>query len=422
MLEFLRRALKSEFLRNNFILFIGAVAVGALNYVYYPILGRIVSPAVFGEVQTLVSLFLQLSAFLGGLSIFTVGLVVNTRSDNETSQAIIDFEKITILVGLALLFLTALAAPMLKVFFQFEATLPFVALALALVVSVPFTFRSGYLRGKKRFGQVTAANVVLAGAKLVLSVGLVVFGLGAAGAMFGLVGAQLLAALVAGYWAFKAGLFSPQWWSYIKHKPSISRVKPQLKYAAAVLAVSLVVTLQYSADIIFIKHFLDPHEAGLYAGIATVGRIVLFLTASVVQVMLPGIKVGGQNAPLLQKSLLLFVVICAPVLIFCIATPHIATELLMGSQYSAYSSLLPLLTIAITIVALLNLLLNYFVAKKQYATVFVGVMGSLLTIVLMAGGDRSAFSVVLGLLWGSLGMLGLLVVWFGFTKFKRGQA
>ena len=73
----------SAFLRHNAIFFVGAVAVGALNYLYYPILGRMLNIESFGEVQTLVSLFVQLQIFLTVMSQVTVNVVANYEDEDR---------------------------------------------------------------------------------------------------------------------------------------------------------------------------------------------------------------------------------------------------------------------------------------------------------------------------------------------------
>ena len=76
----------SDFLRNNAIFFAGSVLVGALNYLYYPLIGRLVSPATFGEIQTLVSLFLQFTIFLNVLGMITVNIMANYSNKEKAHQ------------------------------------------------------------------------------------------------------------------------------------------------------------------------------------------------------------------------------------------------------------------------------------------------------------------------------------------------
>jgi O-antigen/teichoic acid export membrane protein len=87
----LHRARSSVFLRHNAIFFIGSVAVGLLNYLYYPVIGRLLSPVAFGEVQTLISLFLQVAIFLMVLGLVTINIVANYKSDTERDAVIFEF-------------------------------------------------------------------------------------------------------------------------------------------------------------------------------------------------------------------------------------------------------------------------------------------------------------------------------------------
>ncbi len=419
----LKRIQASEFLRHNAIFFGGAVAVGALNYVYYPVLGRLLPTAAFGEVQTLVSLFLQLAVFLNVLSMITVNIVVNARDTKRANQLIVDFEKAALLLGIIVLVLSLFAAPALKTFLQFDSTLPFAALGVALVAAVPYTFRSAYLRGRRKFGQVSIANVVPALGKLILSTVFVIAGLSTFGAMLGLVGAQLFGLGYALVMAARAGLPAVGWREYFLRPPSLRRLRPELKYGVLVLVVSLAITLQYSIDIVVVKHYFDPHTAGLYAGIAAVARIIFFATASITQVMLPGVRLANspkQNRTLLFKSVVLLCTIALPVLFLSVFYPHFVVKLLMGVNYLSVSPLLPKLTIAIFIVSVLNAVMAYFTALRKHNVMFVGIIGSAVTFVVMLSHHSTLAAVVDSMLLGSLAMGGLLGLWVGGTKLKRG--
>jgi len=141
----------SDFLRNNTIFFAGSVLVGALNYLYYPLIGRLVDPAVFGEIQTLVSLFLQFTIFLNVLGMITVNIMANYADKEKAHRVIIELEKFAAYLSVFLLAFTLIAGELLRESLRFDSSLPFSALALALIVSIPLTFRSAYARSQKRF-------------------------------------------------------------------------------------------------------------------------------------------------------------------------------------------------------------------------------------------------------------------------------
>lgn len=367
----------SDFLRHNAVFFAGSVLVGALNYLYYPVLGRLMEPAAFGEVQTLVSLFLQFTILLNILGILTVNIMANYPDRSKAHHVIFELEKIAVYGALVLLVMSIAAGPWLQSRLQFGSALPFTALVLAFLASIPLTFRSAYARSQKRFGVASVSQLIGAGAKLMLSVGLVVLGLGTLGAIGGIVLAQLVAFFYAARWAGRLGFLRPRGVHYGK-LPNLRIAKPELKYVGIVLGGLLSITLLASIDVIVVKYFFDAHTAGLYAGIATVARIILFLGAPIAQVMMPSLTISRSaraNQLLLLKSLGLTVAVSAPVLIACILSPGLLVELLMGSDYTAYASLLPLLATAIFVISLANLLCMYSLSLRQRAPTIIAAIG-----------------------------------------------
>ena len=397
----------SSFLRHNAIFFVGSVTVGALNYLYYPILGRIMPPEAFGEVQTLVSFFLQLSIFLTVLGLVTVNIAANYDNAERRNRVIFDLERIAFMVSIVLLLVSALFSSQLQRFFKFDDSLPFVILALAIVVSVPFTFRGAFVRGRHGFGVASVSNLIASGVKILFSAALVAAGLGTAGAIWGVTAAQFVALVYIVYWARRMGLtraVEAKWTS----KPDMTLLTPELKYAGLVLVTSLLITLQFSIDILVVKHYFDARTAGLYAGIATVARIIFFLTGSISQVLMPMVKLkntAAQNHSLFKKSFGLLMLTGVPALLLFVLMPGAVVKILMGSQYDQYASLLPLLSAAIFVVATVNLVVSYYMALRHYAIALVVIAGAIVTYILMLTHHATLRAVIEGLLFGSLSMI-----------------
>jgi O-antigen/teichoic acid export membrane protein len=402
------RALKSSsFVRHNAIFFAGSVGVGALNYLYYPILGRMLPPAAFGEVQTLVSFFLQLTIFLTVLGLVTTNIAANYENADERNRVIFDLERIALAVSLVLLVVSVLARHQLQQFFRFDDAMPFVVLVLAVVVSVPFTFRGAFVRGRHGFGVASISNLIASGVKILFSAGLVAMGLGTVGAIWGVAAAQCAALIYIAYWARRMGLTrsdGAKWTS----KPNMTLLVPELKYAGLVLVTSLIITLQFSIDILVVKHYFDARTAGLYAGIATVARIIFFLTGSISQVLMPMVKMkntAAENRALFKKSFGLLLLTGVPALLIFVFLPGAIVHILMGGQYAEFASLLPLLSVAIFIVAFVNLVVSYYMALRHYAIALVVIAGAAITYILMYFHHATLREVIVSLLLGSLSML-----------------
>ena len=386
------------------------MGVGALNYLYYPVLGRLLPPAAFGEVQALVSFFLQIGIFLAVMGLVTVNVAANYDDKLSRNRVIFDLERVALVLSFVLLLLSVAFSSQLQGFFHFESSLPFVVLMLSIVVSVPFTFRGAFVRGLHGFGRASVSNVLASAAKIVLSGVLVMAGLGTVGAIGGIVLAQFLALVYIAYWARRMGLNRAEgvrWTS----KPDMALLLPELKYSGLVLVTSLVITLQFSIDILVVKHYFDAHTAGLYAGIATVARIIFFLTGSIAQVLMPSVKLKNttaQNHSLLKKSFLMLLVAGGPALLLFILLPEEVIGVLMGGQYTQYASLLPMLSVAIFAVAITNLVVSYYMALRRYHIALVVTLGAAVTYALMIFHHDSLRSVIESLLIGSVSMITLV--------------
>jgi O-antigen/teichoic acid export membrane protein len=418
----------STFLRHNFIFFAGSVAIGALNYLYYPVIGRMLQPAAFGETQTLVSLFLQISIFLTVLGMLTINIVANYTADGAAQQkqrdrVILELEKFALLISLGLLILTVLFGGALERFFQFSDYLPFVLLGLAVVVTVPFTFRSAYLRGQQFFGITSLAGIVGAGAKLAFSAIFVAMGMGTAGAILGVVLAQFLAFLYAALYARRHG-FRESLFKQMGRLPDLRLILPELKYALLVLVCSLTITGLYSIDIVVVKHYFDARTAGLYAGIAAVARIVFFLTASITQVLMSAVRLQNfaqQNSAVVTKSFVLLSVIGGGTVALFWAMPRLIVGHLMGADYLAYASLLPRLSLVVFLISILNLFITYHMALRRYSIALIVIMGGLASVLFLAISHGTLMNVVNGLLYGSIVTLTALGLWLGVAKLKQAR-
>ena len=222
----------------------------------------------FGEVQTLVSLFLQANIFLGVVSNVAVNIVANERDEGLRNRLVFELERISGVIVLAAVMLVLVFVKPLQAFFQFPEVAPFFALGAAMVASAPLALRMAFLRGRSAFGTLSVAGAIASLAKLIASAGLVLLGTGTFGAIGGLVVAQLISLVYARTKAKQFGLNGSigRLWK----RPDIGLIKPQLPYTLLVLIVSLVTTTLFSFDILVVKHYFSGEVAGLYAGIATV--------------------------------------------------------------------------------------------------------------------------------------------------------
>lgn len=403
----------SVFLRQNAILFIGTAAVGFLNYLFYPVVGRLLDPTSFGEVQAIFSLFLQLTIFLTVLSITTVFVVANYKDKKQRNSTVLELERISVWVTLATVLLAIIFGEWLKSYFKFASSTPFIILAILLVVSVPLTFRTAFLRGVHNFMASVMANLLSSAGRFVFSLPLVLFGMGAEGALAGVVLGQGAALLYSARKSKLAGLEHPagvNLWAI----PKIDKIRSEVKYSLVVLAGSLALMLQLTIDALVVKHLFDSHTAGLYAGVVTVARTIFFLTTPIVMALLPAVKIEappGSNRARLIKSLGLFMVVSLPLLAAMILFPAQVTTVLMGAKYAPVANLLPLLAITTFLISLLNVVVSYFLALKRNISAMLAIIGLAATFGLIYFHHGSLQAIVESLFVGSMVSMSLIAIW-----------
>jgi O-antigen/teichoic acid export membrane protein len=413
----------STFLKHNAIFFFGAVAAGALNFLFYPILARMLPTGSFGEVQALCSLFAQINIFLGVLGLLTVNIVANAV-ETQRDQIILELEKLALLVGLALVVATVLAGTSLEHFFHFSSMWPFTWLTLAVLVSIPLMFRNSYLRGREAFGHTSAVGILAAGADLLFAVAAVLFHRGTTGVMIALATAQFLTFLYSSRLARRKG-FSGSWHDALFKPPNMHIIMPELRYAVVVLVSSLTITGLYSIDTVVVKHWFDARTAGLYAGIATVARITFFITASIAQVLSPAIRMNQSpkhNQQVLMKSLGLLIGIGGSALLVFSLVPRFIVTLLMGQRFLPYVALLSRLSLVVFIVSVINLFMLYHLALRRYSVMLIALCGAVSTMLLFAMNHRSLFAIVDDLLYSCILLSVLLGVWSVVPKTQTAPA
>jgi O-antigen/teichoic acid export membrane protein len=286
-------------------------------------------------------------------------------------------------------------------------------LLIIFVASVPLAFRSAYLRAHQRFGLVSAANLVSGFGRIVFSALFAVIGWKAAGAVGGILAAQIAAFGYAAAAARRLGFHKPAGVRYFS-KPSFELVAPELKYALFVFVGTMVITLLTSIDVFVVKHYFSPAMAGEYAGVSTVARTIFFLVSPIALVLLPAVRLrrpAAENRALLVKSLGLTLAIGLPVTLGCMAAPRLVTNALMGASYLPFAHLLPILSVAMLILAVLNVVISYYIALRKYqisAIVCISIGGA---VALMGARHGSLHAIAMNLVYSGIGTLLLIAVW-----------
>ncbi|HET6275264.1 MAG TPA: hypothetical protein VFE16_04910 [Candidatus Cybelea sp.] len=143
-----------------------------------------------------------------------------------------------------------------------------------------------------------------------------------------------------------------------------------------------------SADVVLVKHFFDPHSAGLYAAASLGGKILLYLVGFIPTVLLPQAADrharGAQTREVLAGSLLMFGVVALCGLFVFNYFGVDVLHALVGRAFDAAAPLLVTYGLAMVLLAFTNALTSYGIATHRLAftvPLFICTLGTLGTIV-----------------------------------------
>ena len=399
-----------KFLKNNFIFFCGSLVVAVFNYLYHPVLGRMMSVEEFGEVQTLISLFTQLAIIVGIFGMIVINIVSNQKEKEDSKETILMLYKFALIITITLGGLIIICSPFLKSFFHFNSFYPFISLAVILMLGFLITFRTAVLQGTHNFKALSVGQIISSSGRLIFAVVLVYVGFSSFGAISAIIIAQAITLL---YIAPKVKkIFNFGGWNI---KIDWRKIKRELKFGSLILSVSLCVTFLYTADVMIVKHYFPAETAGLYSGVAIIARIIFFVTGSIVGVLLPSVKLkdeNGNNSKILSKSLLLFLGIGGTTLIFFSLFPEFVINMLIGDRYLVYAHLLPRLSLLLFLTSVINLLFYYLLALRIYSIAPVAILGIFATILASFFRHDTLVHVINNFLFGAIIILGLLIMLF----------
>jgi O-antigen/teichoic acid export membrane protein len=302
-----------------------------------------------------------------------------------------------------------LFAPLLQSTFNISSSILFPIMALNILTLVPSVFGAAYLQGHQQFLALSAFNLVTSVAKIALPVLFVmVFGLGTSGVLLGLALAVALGVYTIRFYSkdrpphIREVLFSP-----LGEDRTVLR--KYLPYVIGVIITVLVSGFLFSADMLLAKYFLDPYQAGIYNGIASIAKVPYYLALIFVWMMLPQITLVRSDA-YNRQWFLRYLGLAAGVGIvatfFLVILSRYIIDLSLGDEYGVYHTLMVPTAIAQLVVGVLSLYIYYLLMLKRKDTALLLVILAVLLIAFIGSMHEDSYDIArafsLSLVLGSL--------------------
>ena len=361
MLERISQLTKSKLFRGSAVVFTANMAVNFLNYLYTVVMGRMLGPEKYGILVSLISVLTIL--FVPSLTLNTVIVKFSSKFNalkdiQKLAGLFISITRFIALSGAFVAFVIFVFSWPIAGFLKIDDNIPVVFLGILIFLSLLNSTSQGFIQGLLRFVLLSGLSVLQAALKLLLAVAFVFFGYGVSGAL----GALLLATLV----AYILSLFSLRKLLFIDIKGVALETREVWLFTAPVFLSMLGLNLINNLDIILVKRFFAPHEAGLYAALSQVGKIIFYVVTSVSLVMFPIVSgrnsVGRTYKRVFYSSLLMTFVGITAILVVYFFFPEVVIGLIYGSDYLSIAPKLWLMGVFMSLVSVAYLFINFFLA------------------------------------------------------------
>jgi O-antigen/teichoic acid export membrane protein len=282
MKKHINKVITHPLVSGSAVVFLGTNVANIFHFLFNFSMVRNLSAASYGDVIGLISLITLATTPAASIIPTIINFAARFYAKNEMSQIrglFFKLSKILYVFGIALFILFLIFSGWIGNFFHIKNPLLIDITGFIVLVNYASITTNGLLQAKLAFTFISITNLIGSILKYGLGLLLVFLGFGAFGAMVAYTFAFLIPYLLS---------FLQLRFVFDKKIKSdhISSLK-LLSYGGPAAIALYTLTSFITTDILLVKHFFSPHDAGLYAVISLAGKIIFFLTAPVASVMFP---------------------------------------------------------------------------------------------------------------------------------------
>lgn len=401
MKQVFQSAIKNPFFSSSLIMIIGTNSINGINYIYHLMMGRLLGPSDYGELAAFFSLIGLLSVVPLSFGTVIIKFIAASKTDSEVAGYLKWFIKPVLVLAVFLAVGTAVSSAYLANYLNTPHTLGILIIAVSFLFGLPsYLFRS-VLQGLIKFHLVVTSLISETALKLLTALIFIWWGWGVMGAMTGLLLSIIVGCLISYFFLRK----------YLSIKPSSAiDKKGVMVFTMPVLIQTIAMTSLMSIDLILVKHFFSSFDAGVYASVATMGKIILFASAPVATVMFPLITkkhaLKENFSPIFFLSLVATVLVVGSVILVYYFFPYFAMGMLYGDKYFSGISLLVPYALYTGLLSLVGLYTNLYMSINHNKIMLLPLIAAVFQFVLINLFHNSIQQVV----WVSVGVAVVLFV------------
>ncbi|NER11599.1 Membrane protein involved in the export of O-antigen and teichoic acid [Muriicola jejuensis] len=354
-------------------LFMGSVLlVNGGNYLYNLLLGRMLGPEAYADAALLVTLLLVLS-FLGmTFQLATTKFaVIFSGTDWESFRNRTYKQAIAVGTGVAAILIYF--AKELQALFHTSSPYMFVALGFVIPLYFVMSVNRGTYQGKQSFNSLSMTYQTEMWSRLLITLAFV---------LFSPLDPGISVALGIAF-SFLFGLIPSNFKGISLARPSLLNkqyAKRVNRFIFLTLGYEITQIIINNSDVLMVKHYFEAGDAGLYASLALIGRVVYFVAWMFVMLLLPDVvrkeKNGEATTPVLFRYVGYVILLSLSIITACSFFPELIIQLMFGEAYVSMAGLLWQYALATSLFAVGNIFTYYFLSLDRYFPVIIsGVLG-----------------------------------------------
>jgi O-antigen/teichoic acid export membrane protein len=354
------KALRQKLLGGSLTLLAGSGLVGVANLFYNVVTARMLGPSGFAHVTAVYTLLMLASAITLSFQAVCAKYVASHEASEQKANIFSSLHLKSWIASVTLGLLLFLFNRVLTRYLNLPDPVLISLLALGTAFYIPLGVRRGYIQGIHAFTALSVNFMVEGLVRLLGAYFLIKSGLGVNGAVL-----SSVIAVVAAYFLARP------------HPRLRSLPKSKIPIASGEGVQAIVFFAGQGAinnfDIVLMNHFFIPEQAGIYAAVSLVGRLINMFVWSVVNTMFPvsaaARSTDREARPVLFISLGMVSLLLTILILGLWAIPSFLWRTLFGGHFESANSgglatLLILYAVATGIYSLSSVLISYEMSRK----------------------------------------------------------
>lgn len=410
----IKKFIAHPLLRNSIVVFAGSMGANIAGWLYHVFIGRILGTESYGELAALLSLFYILNVPSNVLQTVLVKFFSILKAKNELGQAKKLFYSVTIkilIVGSLGLLPIIVFAPFVASFLHIQSFIYVVWLYLIFTTFIVSVVSGSALQGFQLFTAVSILTTVGMTVRLVFGIVFAFFG----------VGWTLISNIFSNITSYIFTLLPLRFLTKIPERAITLDRKATIGFSIPAFITTLGITLLYSQDVLLVKHYFSSHDAGIYASLSVLGKVIFFASAAVSFVLFPVISErrarGKSHHNLALSGLLVIGLMCAVLTVLYFTMPELVL-LAFGKAFIGAMPYLGIFALFITFFSLSSIMVNILLAIDKTAVWVFAIGASLVQVLLISQYHNTIIGVIQINLGVCVGLFFSLLLYYAYGKTK----